>query len=95
MRGRLLHGAAAEALIGVGEAESAAIVDGILTLGILWLDHCRQHGDGRRHFGDVYKRQVLTGVKMAPEPLSLMIVQPAKCAAFGARPLLAVRVRCV
>ena len=51
VRGRLLHGAAAEALIGVGEAESAAIVDGILTLGILWLDHCRQHGDGRRHFG--------------------------------------------
>ena len=27
------------------------MVDGILTLGILWLDHCRQHGDGRRHFG--------------------------------------------
>ena len=27
------------------------MIDGILTLGILWLDHCRQHGDGRRHFG--------------------------------------------
>jgi hypothetical protein len=27
------------------------MVDGILTLGILWLDHCRQHGDARRHFG--------------------------------------------
>ena len=27
------------------------MVDGILTLGILWLDHCRQKGDGRRHFG--------------------------------------------
>jgi hypothetical protein len=40
----------------------------------------------------VKNRAVLTGVKMAPEPLSLMIVQPAKCAAFGARPLLAVRV---
>jgi hypothetical protein len=50
-RGRLLKGTAAEALIGVGEAESAAMVDGILTLGILWLDHCRRHGDGRRHFG--------------------------------------------
>ena len=23
----------------------------MLTLGILWLDHCRSHGDGRRHFG--------------------------------------------
>jgi hypothetical protein len=51
VRGRLLHGTAADAVIGVNESESAAIVDGILTLGILWLDHCRQHGDGRRHFG--------------------------------------------
>jgi hypothetical protein len=51
VRGRLLRGTAAEAVIGVGEAESGAIVDGVLTLGILWLDHCRQKGDGRRHFG--------------------------------------------
>jgi hypothetical protein len=50
-RGRLLKGTAADAVIGVGQAESAAIVDGVLTLGILWLDYCRQHGDGRRHFG--------------------------------------------
>jgi hypothetical protein len=51
VRGRLLRGTAADAVIGVSEAESGAIVDGILTLGILWLDYCRQHGDGRRHFG--------------------------------------------
>jgi len=51
VRGRLLKGTSAEAIIGVGEAESASTVDGVLTLGILWLDHCRQHGDGRRHFG--------------------------------------------
>ena len=51
VRGRLLRGTAADAVIGVSEAESAAIVDGILTLGILWLDHCRQRGDTRRHFG--------------------------------------------
>ena len=51
VRGRLLKGTAADAVIGVSEAESAAMVDGVLTLGILWLDHCRQHGDGRRHFG--------------------------------------------
>jgi len=38
-------------VIGVGAAESAAVVDGVLTLGILWLDYCRQRGDGRRHFG--------------------------------------------
>lgn len=49
-RGRLLQGSAAEAVIGVGEAESPATIDGILTLGILWLQHCREHGDGRRHF---------------------------------------------
>jgi len=51
VRGRLLKGTAADAVIGVGAAESAAMVDGVLTLGILWLDYCRQHGDGRRHFG--------------------------------------------
>jgi hypothetical protein len=51
VRGRLLLGTGADAVIGVAEAESSAIVDGILTLGILWLDHCREKGDGRRHFG--------------------------------------------
>ena len=51
VRGRLLRGTAADAVIGVSEAESAATVDGILTLGILWLDHCRRHGDARRHYG--------------------------------------------
>ncbi len=51
VRGRLLRGTAADAVIGVSEAESAPTADGILTLGILWLDYCRQHGDGRRHFG--------------------------------------------
>jgi len=51
VRGRLLKGTAAEAVIGVSEAESGSTVDGVLTLGLLWLDHCRQHGDGRRHFG--------------------------------------------
>ena len=38
VRGRLLKGTAAEAVIGVGRAESAATIDGILTLGVLWLD---------------------------------------------------------
>jgi hypothetical protein len=51
VRGRLLKGAAADAVIGVGEAESGAMVDGILTLGILWLDHCRQQKGDARHFG--------------------------------------------
>ena len=50
-RGRLLRGTSADAVIGVGESESGATIDGILTLGVLWLDYCRQHSDGRRHFG--------------------------------------------
>ena len=51
VRGRLLKGTAADAVIGVGAAESASVIDGVLTLGILWLDYCRQHADARRHFG--------------------------------------------
>ena len=51
VRGRLLRGTAAEAVIGVSQAESSAMIDGILTLGILWLDYCRQKSDSRRHFG--------------------------------------------
>jgi hypothetical protein len=47
-RGMLVRGSQAWAIIGVGEHESAAIVDGILTLGILWLHHCREQGGGRR-----------------------------------------------
>jgi hypothetical protein len=51
VRGRLLRGTAADAVIGVSEAESTSTISGVLTLGILWLDFCRQRGDGRRHFG--------------------------------------------
>jgi hypothetical protein len=51
VRGRLLKGTAADAVIGVGDAESASVIDGILTLGVLWLDYCRQHAGARRHFG--------------------------------------------
>ncbi len=51
VRGRLLKGSAADAVIGVSAAESASVIDGVLTLGILWLDYCRRHADARRHFG--------------------------------------------
>ena len=53
VRGRLLRGTFAEAVIGVSETESAPTVEGVLTLGILWLDYCRQAAadQGRRHFG--------------------------------------------
>ena len=51
VRGRLLKGTRADAVIGVSAAESSAIIDGVLTLGILWLTYCREHTDARRHFG--------------------------------------------
>jgi hypothetical protein len=47
-RGTLVRGTHAWAVIGVGEHESASLVDGILTLGLLWLHHCREHAGGRR-----------------------------------------------
>lgn len=50
VRGHLLRGTAADAVIGVSKAESSATIDGILTLGILWLDYCREKADARRHF---------------------------------------------
>jgi hypothetical protein len=47
-RGSQLRGTAAWAVIGVNEQESPTTIDGILTLGILWLHHCREHANGRR-----------------------------------------------
>jgi hypothetical protein len=47
-RGSLVQGQKAWAVIAVNEEETQSIVDGILTLGILWLHHCRESGDGRR-----------------------------------------------
>jgi hypothetical protein len=49
-RGMLVRGSQAWSVIGVGAHESAAIIDGILTLGILWLHHCREQAGGRRLF---------------------------------------------
>ncbi len=47
-RGSLVRGSEAWAVIGGGAAESQALIDGILTFGILWLHSCRERGDGRR-----------------------------------------------
>ncbi|HEY5328909.1 MAG TPA: hypothetical protein VIJ79_03415 [Acidobacteriaceae bacterium] len=47
-RGSLLRGQQAWAVVAVNEEESASTVDGILTLGILWLHHCRENAGGRR-----------------------------------------------
>ncbi len=42
-RGTLTSGQNAWAVIAVNPAESQATIDGILTVGILWLQHCRDH----------------------------------------------------
>jgi len=47
-RGSLVEGQKAWAVIAVNEEETQATIDGILTLGILWLHHCRESGGGRR-----------------------------------------------
>lgn len=47
-RGSLVQRQKAWAVIAVNEEETQVTVDGILTLGILWLQHCRESGSGRR-----------------------------------------------
>jgi hypothetical protein len=47
-RGLLVRGQQAWAVIAVNREEAQATVDGILTLGILWLEACRGSGDPRR-----------------------------------------------
>jgi len=49
-RGTLVCGATAWAVIGVGSGETQSTIDGVLTLGILWLAYCREHAGGRRLF---------------------------------------------
>ncbi len=49
-RGILTKGQSSWAILGVGPEELPATTDGALTLGILWLDYCRQHSNGRRLF---------------------------------------------
>jgi hypothetical protein len=49
-RGVMVKGTQAWAVIGVNQEETQATVDGVLTLGILWLAHCRENAGGRRLF---------------------------------------------
>ena len=49
-RGILTRGQSAWAIIGVGPDEPPSAIEGALTLGILWLAHCREHSNGRRIF---------------------------------------------
>jgi len=47
-RGLLTRGQSAFAVIGAGPEELPSVIEGALTLGILWLDYCRAHRVGRR-----------------------------------------------
>lgn len=47
-RGRMVSGQQAWAVVAVNPAETQATIDGVLTVGILWLERCRAMGDGRR-----------------------------------------------
>jgi hypothetical protein len=47
-RGLLVRGQSCWALIGVNAEENQATIDGVLTLGILWLAYCRKHAAGKR-----------------------------------------------
>ncbi len=48
VRGLQVQGQRAWAVIAVGAAESPAMIEGVLTIGILWLAHCRERAGGRR-----------------------------------------------
>ncbi|MGA8162399.1 MAG: hypothetical protein WA374_13765 [Acidobacteriaceae bacterium] len=47
-RGLLVRGQSAWAVTGVGPEEPPSVIEGALTLGILWLAYCRDHANGRR-----------------------------------------------
>ena len=48
VRGLQSKGQSAWAIVGVGTAESPAMIEGILTIGLLWLAYCRERAAGRR-----------------------------------------------
>jgi hypothetical protein len=47
-RGSLVKGKKAWAVIGVNEDETAVTIDAVLTIGVLWLDACREQAAGQR-----------------------------------------------
>ena len=55
VRGLLERGQGAWAVVGINAEESQSAIDALLTVAVLWLDHCRARAGGRR---------VLAGVKV-------------------------------
>ena len=66
-RGVMHKGTHAWAVIGVNQEETQSTVDGILTLGILWLAHCRENAGGRRLFQGL---KIITPAGMETSTLS-------------------------
>ncbi len=48
VRGMLERGQRAWAVVGINAEETQSSVDGILTIAVLWLEHCRARSEGRR-----------------------------------------------
>ncbi|MGC2297836.1 MAG: hypothetical protein WA476_03465, partial [Acidobacteriaceae bacterium] len=69
-RGLLTKGQSSWAIIGVGPEEPPAVIDGALTLGILWLEHCRGAGTpaspglGRRGAEHSNGRRIVHGLRV-------------------------------
>lgn len=78
-RGMLMRGNSAWAVIAVNSEESQATIDGTLTLGVLWLHHCREQGGGRRLVQGL--RLILPRGKSAVTAARLVWMHPgaAKC----------------
>lgn len=60
-RGSLVRGQQAWAVVAINAEESQATIDGILSIGILWLAHCRAHAEGNSSFKT---RRLYNGLKL-------------------------------
>lgn len=77
VRGLLRKGRSAFAVLGVASGETLASVDGALTIGLLWLDYCRQHFS---------ERAAVEGLRLfLPTGVSVTALTRAKNLSAGAR----------
>lgn len=79
-RGLQRSGQRAWAVIGVGAEETAATIDGVLTIGILWLARCRERVSGRQV---VEGLRVIVPKGMAATTLARMAWLDARIAKFA------------
>ena len=79
-RGSWCMGQQAWAVIAVNAEETQATVDGILTLGVLWLAHCRENAGGRRLYRGL---RLIVPRGMAALTASRLPWMNARCGAVG------------